>query len=146
MANRPLVPLRIPSSWLMVFNNFVEFSDGEMPSEKDLDFYLTQDILAIRKVTHRDGVWNATQDGIGIYLGWYPDMDPSGSYCLEITSGEGNLPIAEFTDRRSSAVREAINICLRLAALDAGKDEFIRNMEELTERFSSEADAGPEGN
>jgi hypothetical protein len=119
----------------MVFNNFVEFMDDETPSDRDLDSYLTQDILVIRKLKYSEKDWESAQDGIIIYLGWYPDMDPSGSYRLEIFAANESLLLAEFTDRRNSVVREAVDICLELAAHGANADEFVRVMEEFAMRY-----------
>ncbi len=106
MLFRPLVPLRIPSGWLVVFNNLVELPSLETLTADERDAYLSQDLLSLQ---------SSAPAGHVIDVGWRPDGDPSGSYRLRVVTEPGSTVAVRLDTRDLGAIRDAIELCaLRL--------------------------------
>ena len=97
-----LQPLRIPSGWTVVFNNFEDI-DPEAVSRSDEDTWLftfNEDILYIRSEASQKQNKQLEQQTLGIDLGWYPDGDPDGSVTLyAILNNDWVNPLLEFSSR-----------------------------------------------
>jgi hypothetical protein len=111
-VSRELVPLRVPSGWVVVFNMFVELPDDEPVGPCDADAYLSDDILSIEQVHRSDSGW--TRGGWVIDLGWRAPGDPTGEYVLTVLKGGWNDPVAVFRSRSWRAVQQAINMAFGL--------------------------------
>jgi hypothetical protein len=105
---RPLVPLRIPSGWAVVFNIFVELDEPVTPW--DVDAYLSDDILLIVPVVFSEGRWTSGHSGWLIDLGWSAPGDPVGEYVLTILNGGWDDPTAVFRSRNWRTVQQAIDL------------------------------------
>jgi hypothetical protein len=107
---RKLVPLRIPSCWVVVFNIFVEFEDGEPISPEDAEWYLSDDILSIERVVLSDGRWVSEPGDWLLDLGWSAPGDVDGEYVLTVLHGGWDDPCAVFRSRSCRAVQQAIDL------------------------------------
>lgn len=124
MKKRTLASLQIPTGWFVLFNNFVCFEDGELPTDDDLECYLIQDILAMRQLfLQRDGVLEE-ENALQIFLGWYPDGDSEGGYRLDVRRKSRVEVIASFECRSFSVIRGAVNLGLFLGARFASDSEI----------------------
>lgn len=122
MPFRRLVPLRIPSSWEVTFNNFVEIDDPASLDAAERDAYLSQDLLSLRSPRYV------------LDLGWRPDGDPAGSYRLAVMTPEWEDTGIELVTRSAPVVRDAIELILH--GLNAG-DAVQRIQAKLTAATSS---------
>jgi hypothetical protein len=136
--SRALVPLRIPSGWAVVFNIFVEIGDGESVSARDVEAYLSDDILSIERVHHSDGRWTSGRGGWLIDLGWRAPGDPTGEYVLTVLNGGWDDPTAVFCSRRWRAVQQAINLTFTLIEDGLNIQTLSKAFHRLTELTEGE--------
>lgn len=96
-------PLRIPTGWNVVWNR-LEDVEPETLSEDDygwIDF--SQDMLLLSRIIKRKKREEKTE----IDLGWYPDCDPDGKFCLRvICNGDWEHPFFEFSSRSKAEIVE----------------------------------------
>lgn len=89
-----LQPLRIPSGWMVQYNNFSEY-DLEKHGEK-YRFELVEDLLQLKN------------HNLLIDLGWYPSMDSAGEYVLYLVDTKKErpfeCPIEEFRSRKKAKI------------------------------------------
>lgn len=96
-----LQPLRIPAGWEIVYNKFLETDVEEHTENSDIWIDLTEDILYLKRKNK--------QYMIGIDLGWYPDMEPSGAFHIKVIVDENwSDPIRKYTTRKSKKVVDII--------------------------------------
>ena len=102
-----LQPLRIPAGWEIVFNKFMETDIEDYLDNSDIWMDFTEDILYLKRKNR--------QYLIGIDLGWYPDMDPSGAFHIKVIVDENwSEPVREYvTRKRKEAVHIIENLLLR---------------------------------
>ncbi len=102
-----LQPLRIPAGWEIVFNKFMETDIEDYPDNSEIWMDFTEDILYLKRKNR--------QYLIGIDLGWYPDMDPSGAFHIKVIVDENwSEPVREYvTRKRKEAVDIIENLLLR---------------------------------
>ena len=84
-----LQPLRISDGWEVCFNQFSEYDpsvDGESHTEE-----LTQDLLQLRN----------EKAGLMIDLGWYPEMDINGRYCMYLLRPDFRRPPLKGLETKS---------------------------------------------
>ncbi|WP_437505446.1 RHS repeat domain-containing protein [Sorangium sp. So ce1099] len=75
----PLQSLRIPTGWSVVFNNLCEIDPSQIEARDDARWeYLEEDLLALRHEPL----------GATVNVGWYPSMDPDGSFKAELLIGD----------------------------------------------------------
>ncbi|MFJ8324235.1 hypothetical protein ACIQ9D_10995 [Streptomyces anulatus] len=129
---RKLASLEVPTGWLMLFNNFVHFGEGEAPAADDYELYLTQDILTVRQISPGAEGYFERSGALSIYLGWYPDGDPDGSYRLDLYRNGIDERIGFFEQRSTSIIRNALNLCLSLGAHHAEDSEIMDALGELS--------------
>lgn len=122
---RKLASLEIPTGWLVLFNNFVHFEEGEVPTADDYELYLTQDILAVRQISPGVDGYSERSGALSVYLGWYPDGEPDGSYRLDLYRKGVDERIGFFEQRSNSIIRNALNLCLSLGARYAENREIV---------------------
>lgn len=115
----------------MLFNNFVEFKVGEQPTECDYELYLTQDILSMRQILPEAGGFSEEDGALRIYLGWYPDGEPDGSYRIDLHRKGADERFNFFEHRNFTDIRKALELCLSLGARYAGNDEIERALMNL---------------
>jgi hypothetical protein len=126
---RRLVPLRIPSGWAVEFNNFAELDPPETLSAEDRDAYLSQDLLAIRSMARDD--WPSS--GYVLFVGWYPDGDPAGSYALRLSgAGAGSGGEVHLDTVHAEIVRDAIELCLHRLNEGASPERIQQLLDDAT--------------
>jgi hypothetical protein len=104
---RPLVPLRIPSGWEVVFNNLVELPPVEALTAEERDTYLTQDLLSLRSSAPA----GSPSAGHTIDVGWSPDGDASGSYRLRVVGESWSDAPIRLDSAQLEVIRDAIGLC-----------------------------------
>ncbi len=90
-----LMPLKIPAGYAITYNKFY---DVEPILSEDSDYFIkngyffTEDLLQITKLKIKKGNWHIPEreDTILFDLGWYPDSDINGHYCLQLVDGNWN--------------------------------------------------------
>lgn len=104
-TNLKLMPLRIPTSWAITYNSFLDVS----PGGDHHAWYFTEDLLQMEKMDLKDGKWILLPNATLIDLGWYPDGDLQGSYRLvKIENKEWSSPVATFQSTDRIAIQEKI--------------------------------------
>lgn len=134
---RRLMPLRLPSGWAVVFNNFVEFAGDEPPTEQDNESYRAQDLLSLESIMMDGEHWRTDSSGLVIDVGWYPDSDPSGAYrvCL-VRETWADVPI-RFEHRDCYVIKEAIELITGSLAVGKSPEEIGELLEEITATMTS---------
>ncbi|WP_311295165.1 hypothetical protein [Paenibacillus sp. MER TA 81-3] len=69
-----LQPFRIPSSWKVDYNTFIELDPKILNRYDDKWINFTEDLLQISHTRYK----------ILLDVGWYPEGDPNGEYGLEL--------------------------------------------------------------
>ena len=110
-----LQPLRIPSGWKIVFNNFFILDPSQNIDSDDMFWEnFVEDMLYIvyERSFKKDNVTYTKQ--IAVDLGWYPEMDVNGKFALYVIKNDDwNCPLAEFRSRSQSAVTDNIEMFLK---------------------------------
>lgn len=91
-------PLRIPGGgWTILFNKLEVIEPEEVPEEdRKWLFTFTEDILYMYVDTSRKG----EKQKLAIDLGWYPDGDPAGSFCLQaVLNDNWEFPLLKYSSR-----------------------------------------------
>src|SRR5437867_3985721 len=109
----PLVPLRIPSTWGIVFNNFVELTLDEPEIIKQQ--YLNEDLLSIERIAFTGSRWVSDDEGHVLDLGWYERQGSEALYRL-VVSRKGSLSegILVRESRSWQSIAAMIERCLQL--------------------------------
>lgn len=105
-----LQPLRIPGGWTVMFHKLEDLEPEELPPEdRDWLFLFTQDILYLYTDVKRKRNHQIEKQRLGIDLGWYPDGDPAGCFCLRaVLNGNWEQPLLEFSSRSKKEVAEKL--------------------------------------
>jgi hypothetical protein len=104
---RPLVPLRIPSGWEVVFNNLVELPPVDALTALERDAYLAQDLLSLRSSAPA----GSPSAGLTIDVGWSPDGDASGAYRLRVVGESWSDVAIRLDSTHVEVIRDAIALC-----------------------------------
>ncbi|KRF10272.1 hypothetical protein ASG89_01700 [Paenibacillus sp. Soil766] len=103
-----LVPLRIPSRWMISLNNFHEISTDEFTDDTyENVLELDEDILQIVSQDHKRIV----------DLGWYPSLNPNGQYKVKLVElvdeerqpEKWDSPLFTFSSRSVSVIKDKID-------------------------------------
>lgn len=99
-----LQPLRIPSSWEISYNSFVELDPEKLNNdEKEKWINFTENLLQVKHIKYN----------IFVDVGWYPEGDPSGSYGLElIKNNDWRNPLLSFDTKKKDEIVEKIELLL----------------------------------
>ncbi|MFD4337157.1 hypothetical protein ACFWPP_08130 [Streptomyces anulatus] len=131
-----LMPLRLPSGWMIAFNHFFEIPTPEKLTQRERDAHLGQDLLSLEHMRAGKGGWEPVPGGYIIDLGWYPHGDSNGSYVLSLIHGGWDNLVVEFKNRNCHAVAIAIRDITRM--IDLGKSAA-----NITESFESQPSSPP---
>ncbi len=86
------VKLAIPSGWEMVVNNFMYINLLEAGDNDEVWLNLTEDIMYIQR--------KRKKVQLGIDVGWYPENEPKGQYCVKvIQNNDWEKPIELYESR-----------------------------------------------
>jgi hypothetical protein len=110
----PLQPLKIPTGWNIVCNQFFDIEPGEdiyingLPDGDAWELFL-QDMLLI----------HSNNKQLQLDLGWQPEADPSGKYILTLIRNEDwSHPIATFESLSKNDIVDKINLWLHVALVN----------------------------
>ncbi|GIP17523.1 hypothetical protein J40TS1_31650 [Paenibacillus montaniterrae] len=90
-----LIQLKIPAGYAITYNKFY---DVDLNLSEDSDYFIenwgffTEDLLQITKLKIKKGKWYIPErkDTMLFDLGWYPDSNINGHYCLRLVDGNWN--------------------------------------------------------
>lgn len=123
-----LVPLRIPSTWAVIYNAFGDedpvVRDGAITNFGSFG----EDLLSIERLQFNGADWVTVPDGYILDLGWYPDADPAGQYRLTLIRGDWDHVVGRFASRNRGEIRAAVERCLEWVSSDTGDEEIARLM------------------
>ena len=98
-----LQSLKIPGGWEMVINKFLDVDVTEYDADDLIWIDFTQDILYIKRNTTKK------EERFGLDLGWYPDNDPEGEFCLNVIKDDDFInPIETFLSRNKDEIVKKI--------------------------------------
>jgi hypothetical protein len=120
-----LIPLRIPSGWVVRFNNFADLPGDIGAGERAA--YLSQDLLAIRSTAPA----GAPAAGWELDVGWHPDGDPAGAYRLTLIDSDGR-EAARLESVYTEVTRDAVAVCLNRLNEGAGPEVIQRLLDDAT--------------
>lgn len=107
---RALVPLRIPSLWKVVFNNFREIDPDSMNLTRDDWRSLDEDLLLLEVTPQEGSKWPR----LAVGLGWYPAGSPDGCYRLTFGHDGCDEEVALYSTRRYLKMIAMIEEWLRI--------------------------------
>ena len=93
-----------------MFHKLEDLEPEELPPEdRDWLFLFMQDILYLYTDVKRKRNHQIEKQRLGIDLGWYPDGDPAGCFCLRaVLNGNWEQPLLEFSSRSKKEVVEKL--------------------------------------
>jgi hypothetical protein len=74
MKKYNLQPLNIPANWIITYNNFFDIDPLKLKHNDILWDNFIEDLLQLKN-EHKN---------ILLDLGWYPEMNPNGNYCMKL--------------------------------------------------------------
>ena len=103
-------PLRIPGGWTIVFNKLEDMEPDDLDcNDRIWLFAFTQDILYMYADLSRKRDKRLEKQKLGIDLGWYPDGDPTGSFCLQaILNDNWETPLLSYSSRSKKEIVEQL--------------------------------------
>lgn len=104
-----LQKLSIPYGWKIMWNELPETDPGTL--EKDIREWLlfSEDIIYIEKA--KTGL---NKEKLALDLGWYPEADPDGEFCLYVIKDDNwTEPKEAFRSRSVSEIIDKIEELLR---------------------------------
>lgn len=101
-----LQPLRIPTGWKVEYNKFLEVEIENLKETGDIwNFSYTEDILLFSHIEKRKKDHKRIEYSFFIDLGWYPDGDPKGNFCLLVVkNGDWLHPLQKFESRNKNMI------------------------------------------
>lgn len=107
-----LQPLRIPGGrWIIEFNEFSEADPCQYCDENDMVWFseFVEDILYIYKKVEKKAYKKKYTYTLGIDLGWYPEGNPKGSFCLiAVKNDDWENPLQKLVTRNKMEIVETI--------------------------------------
>ena len=98
-----LQSLKMPGGWEIVINKFLDVDVTEYDADDLIWIDFTQDILYIKRNTTKK------EERFGLDLGWYPDNDPEGEFCLNVIKDDDFInPIETFLSRNKDEIVKKI--------------------------------------
>jgi len=121
-----LMPLRIPSTWAVLYNSFGDVDpivrDGSIVN---FEFY-KEDLLWMQRIQATSTGWTTYPDGHILDLGWYPDSDPKGTYRIVLIRGDWSNELLKFESKDRQKIRAVIERCLNLVMQGTDDQEISR--------------------
>lgn len=121
----PLVALRLPAGWSVVFNVFHPISPEDARADAALAGLLCEDLLSLER---RSG---AGEVDLFVDLGWLPDGDPNGGYRLKLLHVDREAPLARCASRDWRTIAATIDRWLATA-------QPLRGLDALDRAFAAE--------
>ena len=104
-----LQKLRIPHGWKMMWNDFSETDPSTLEKNSREWLLFSEDILYIERA--KTGLNN---EDLALDLGWYPEADPDGEFCLYVIKDNNWAePKETFRSRSVSEISDKIEDLLR---------------------------------
>ncbi len=124
-----LMALKIPSTWAVIYNSFGDedpvVRDGSITNDESYK----EDLLSIECLWFNGTGWSTEPNGYVLDLGWYPEADPQGSYCLTLLRGDWDHTLVNYESRDRRQIRAAIERCLDLVTQGMADQDIARLME-----------------
>ena len=122
----PLVPLRIPSGWIVGKNGFYDVepivSSGLF---KNADLF-SEDMLFLRRDVPAH--W---EDQYIVDLGWIPSRDPAGIYRLTLVIGSWDRVVRQFESRDRYEIQRTIDRWLDVLSSHSAVADALEALEKL---------------
>lgn len=100
-----LQPLRIPAGWHIEFNKLICTEPQTIDKDDERWFDFTEDIAYIYTVRQRKKDHKIQTQKLGIDLGWYPDCNPNGKFCLQaVLNDDWENPLQKFFSKSTKEV------------------------------------------
>ncbi len=124
-----LMSLTIPSTWAVIYNSFGDEDPVIRNGSIENDAYYKEDLLSIERLQFNGTGWSTEPNGYVLDLGWYPEADPQGRYCLPLLRGDWDTTLVKYESRDRRQIRAAIERCLDLVAQGVADQDIARLME-----------------
>lgn len=124
-----LMALKIPSTWAVIYNSFGDEDPVVRNGSIANDEYYKEDLLSIERLWFNGSDWSTEPNGYVLDLGWYPEADPQGSYCLTLLRGDWDHTLVKYESRDRRQIRAAIERCLDLLTQGVADQDMTRLME-----------------
>lgn len=100
-----LQPLRIPTGWHIEFNKLTSTEPETLDKDDERWFDFTEDIAYMYTINQKKEYHKMDTQKLGIDLGWYPDCDPNGNFCLQaILDDDWENPLKKFISKSTEEV------------------------------------------
>jgi hypothetical protein len=111
-----LVRFQLPARWAVCYNSFGDEDMRVVDGSIENFWSYKEDLLwlqSMRSTKNPATVYELDPDGWLVDIGWYPDSDPDGSYCMRIfriASNEEGWPMDQpaFSSRNRHQVRAVL--------------------------------------
>jgi hypothetical protein len=92
--------INIPDDWVTTYNKFFDIDPLKIKDDTDILWNnFTEDLLQIKN-KHKN---------IILDLGWYPEMNPSGNYCIKlIKDNNWTKPLINIKNKRKDKIVKTI--------------------------------------
>lgn len=116
-----LMRFRTPTGWRVLWNAFYDIDtiDQNVPGDAEIAF--TQDLLALDFKGR-----SAANVVYAIYLGWYPDRNPNGTFCLTLLNVSSDEELATYEHRDHVNIRNKFEAWLEYATRAKSRRELER--------------------
>ena len=119
-----LFSLRVPSGWAIVRHNFGDvdpiIEDGVIVND---EFY-SEDLLSIEGLRFSESGWVADPEGYVLDLGWYPEANPKGCFCLTLLREDWDQVLLKRESQDRHKIHKLIEECFSLITQGATDDEI----------------------
>ena len=101
--------LSIPCGWKVMWNQFLETDPDTLEKDSREWLLFSEDILYIKRIKT-----TIHKDDLALDLGWYPEADPDGEFCLYVIKNDNWAePEEAFRSRSVSEISDKIEDLLR---------------------------------
>ena len=108
-----MVPLRIPSGWIVLFNIFFEIDPVIVDKEFVHAEYFTEDLLRIERYFPEGAKW----EHYVLDLGWFPAEEADGTYYLTLEDVRTSEILRTYETKEREKVREVIERWLEILSI-----------------------------
>jgi hypothetical protein len=103
--------LNIPDDWIITYNNFFDIDPLKLENNDILWDNFTEDLFQIKN-EHKN---------ILLDLGWYPEMNPNGNYCIKLIQGNNwEEPLVNINNKDKNEIIKIIENILWDKVYDKG--------------------------
>jgi hypothetical protein len=122
----PLMPLQIPSGWIVVKNIFYDVDSVVQDSVLEDPDIFTEDLLFLQR-----NVGPEREDQFMIDLGWVPPRNASGTYRAVIIIESWENVIKEFESRDRNEIQRVLNQWLDVLSCNFNVEDALRELSNI---------------